>query len=136
VEKVRQTIVVRDAHFEQVFTRVNALLNKLQIRIDRAKSQGQNTQEIEKLMADARLKLTDAQTRAADVKTKQQTATTKADFVAIQPQFKAIKEDIRAISLDAAKIHKALKGFNSSLNSEGSRSAKPKPSTASAETGR
>lgn len=101
----------------RVATAEGKLLDKLQIRIDKASAAGKDVGSASATMTDARVKLADANTKIADLKTKIAAAKTRADFQAIQAGFKVVRDDLIAVKQDASKIIRVLKGFNSATSS-------------------
>ena len=122
--RIRQSLTARFNNHKKAITRAEILLDKLQLRMDKAKAAGQDTTQMEALMVDARSKLTDAKTKLADIEAKKGTAVDKAGFQAIMEELKAINKDLQGIKEDASKIIKILKSYNSSPESTKSSSFK------------
>lgn len=129
VERVRNAAVVRWEVLNKLVGKSEELLEKLQMRIDRAKKDGKDVTAIENNMADAKLKLNDAKKILSDVSGEKDQAIDKTAFQNIQKQFQTAKKDLNIVHQDAAKIIKGLKSFNAATPStkrvekEGSNSA-------------
>lgn len=116
VVKVRVSIANRVRNHERLINQTENLLSKLQVRIDKAKAAGKDTTEMEKLMADAKLKLADAKQKLSEIDTHKTVTTDKAGFEALQKKFKVVWDDLKAVKEDASKIIRTLKGFNSATS--------------------
>lgn len=113
-ERVRKSVVARWNVFNKAVTRAENLLERLQVRIDAAKTAGKDTAAMESAMSDAKDKLADAKSKIASIKDKRETALSRESFREIHDLFKVIKEDLRAAAKDASVIIRNLKSFNSS----------------------
>lgn len=144
VERVRQSVKARWEAYKKAIARTDALLDKLQIRIDRAKEAGEDIAEMETLMADARENLAAASEKLAEIESQKGEDVNKASFLEIHNLFRAITKDLHAVRVDAAKIISLLKSFNSATsngkNPQATASAvrkindkKPQTATASSE---
>lgn len=117
IERARKVSLKHVNVLSRVATAEGKLLDKLQIRIDKASGAGKDMSTASAAMTDARSKLTSANNKIADLKTKIAAAKTRADFQAIQVSFKSVRDDLIAVKQDASKIIRVLKGFNSATSS-------------------
>lgn len=117
IEKVRTSIISIYEAYSKLTLRAGQLLDKLQVRIDKAKTAGNNVTAAETAMTDARAKLADANNILASLKDKKDTAIDKATFQTLRKQLQTVHKDINAVRLDGAKIISSLKGFNSASSS-------------------
>lgn len=115
--KVRQAAQIRWQVFNRVIQKSENLLDKLQIRIDRAKAAGKDVTAANTAMTDARAKLADAKTILEGIKDMTEKPVDKTAFTTIRSKFKAILEDLHVVRKDAAKIINSLKSFNSATSS-------------------
>lgn len=127
LEKVRNSVVVRIDVYQKLIGRSEDLINKLQSRVDTAKTAGKDVKDAEVVLADAKLKLADAKTKlseiealkikVAEVKNSSASAQVisldKQNFKEIQTKFQIIHKDLNAIRLDVAKVIRILGKFNS-----------------------
>lgn len=100
-------------HLDKLVDKSEALLDKIQTKIVRAKAAGKDVIETERLMTDARAKLASAQNRLNDLEKMKSEAKTRTDFIKIRDQFKLVKDDLKAVRKDVSEIIQILKGFNS-----------------------
>lgn len=112
-ERVRKAVTARWNVFSKLTEKAEALLTKLQERIDTAKSAGKDVKDAETVMTDARAKLTDAKIKASEIEEVKGTAMNREVFKEIQLKFQAIHKDLNALRQDASKIIRTLKSFNS-----------------------
>lgn len=125
LDKVRSGLVLRVRHatgvrwgvLNKAIERSEDLLAKLQIRIEKAKAAGKDVTEAESLMVDAKKSLEDAKAKLEDIESKKDEAINKETFLEIQTQFKAINQNLHTIRINASKIIRILKGFNSATSS-------------------
>lgn len=113
VERVRKSVVARWNVFSKAVTRTENLLEKLQVRIDKAKAAGKDVSAMDAAMSDAKDKLADAESKLASIKDKRETAMSRESFREVHDLFKGIREDLIAIHKDASIIIRNLKSFNS-----------------------
>lgn len=116
LERVRQATKARWGVLNRMTNRTEALLNKLQERIDKAKIAGKDVTEAENLMADARSKLNEARMILVEFQGKETTAVDKTAFQTIQGKFQAVHKNLNVVRQDGAKIIRILKGFNSATS--------------------
>lgn len=117
VERVRKALLAHWNVLNKAVERVDKLLGKLQLRIDKAKVAGKDTSEAEKLMAEAKEKLAQAKENLAEIKELKENSVTKDEFTTIRGQIKEIWQDLQVVKQNAAKIIRILKGFNSATSS-------------------
>lgn len=117
VERVRNSVGVRWNVFNKAVEKTVVLLDKLQARIDSAKGAGKDTKEAEGSIVDARAKLDNIKTKLTEIESLKGTAVDKTTFLEIQGKFKEIQRDLHIIRVDASKIIRILKGFNSATSS-------------------
>jgi len=117
VTRVRTVTLKHAEQLEKIINLESRLLDKLQIRISKAQAAGKDVTEINKTMDDARAKLADARNKLAEAKTKIDVSTIKTEFKTVQDLFKVVKKDLHDVRVDASKIIRALKGFNSATSS-------------------
>ena len=115
--RVKNSIQVREGVFARAVSLVERILDRLQMRIDKAKEAGKDVTQMAGLMSDARAKLADAKTRLEGIKSKRGTVTDKSGFKDLQTEFQAIRRDIHGARENAARIIRELKGFNSATSS-------------------
>lgn len=116
VARVRQAVKARWNVLSRATQRAEILLNKLQVRVNEAKTAGKDVTIAEQAMVDAQAKLADAKSRLAGLKDKENTAVDKAGFQSVQSQFQAIRQDLKAVSRNGAKIISTLRGFNATTS--------------------
>lgn len=116
VERVRKSVGVRVDAYNRIIGHAEKILDKLQLRIDKAKQAGKDMTEAQVLMSEARAKVVDAKAKLADIESKKGTAMDKASFLQIQRQFQAIQQDLKGIKRDASGIISILRGFNSATS--------------------
>lgn len=117
VKGLINAVGVRENVMNRLITAGGRLLDKLQVRIDRAQKAGRDVAGMTTLMSDARAKLADAKSILTQIDGQKGTAATKADFTKIHGEFQAARKDIQGVKEDAAKIIRILKGYNSATNS-------------------
>jgi len=117
VERVRNVVGVRFNVFERALNRCEILLDKLQIRIDKAGAGDKDTAEAVSLMDDARSKLDDAKAKLADIQGKKGEVVDKVEFQDIKDKLQAVHKDLNIIRQDGSKIIRILKSFNSATSS-------------------
>lgn len=117
VLRVRNSVGVHVKVLDRAIGLAAKILDKLQLRIDRAKEAGKDVTSITALMTDARSKLADATTRLGTITTKKDQAVDKATFRSMELELKTIRKDIQVVKQDASKIIRQLKEFNSSTSS-------------------
>lgn len=115
--KVRNALTSRWNAYNKLVTVAGNLLDKLQIRIDKAKAAGKDVTAATAAMADARIKLADAKSKMDSLKGLLGTNLDKNGFKNAQQTLQAVHKDLNAIRLDAAKIISNLKSFNSEKES-------------------
>lgn len=113
INRIRNSINARWNAYDKLSSRSGQLLDKLQIRIDKAKAAGQNTSDADAAMTDARAKLADARAKLNVLKGLVGTAMDKNSFKDAQKKFQAVHKDLNIVRQDAAKIIKTLRSFNS-----------------------
>lgn len=113
IARVRNSLKARWDAYDKLVVRSGLLLDKLQIRIDKAKAAGKDTKDMDKQMTDARAKLADARTKLDGLKSLIGTNLDKNGFKDAQKTLQAVHKDLNAVRLDAAKIIKNLRSFNS-----------------------
>jgi hypothetical protein len=127
-KRIRNSITVRWNAYSKLLTRSGQLLDKLQIRIDKAKTAGKDTTEVVNAMTDARAKLADAKSKMETLKGLLGTDLDKNGFKEAQKNLQAVHKDLNIVKQDASKIIRNLKSFNSEKDStksgEASKSAK------------
>lgn len=117
ITRVRASVNARWNAYNKLIKSSGQLLDKLQIRIDKAKAAGQNTTNAEAAMTDARTKLADAKLKMDGLKSLVGVAMDKNSFKDVQKKFQDVHKDLNMVRQDAAKIISNLKSFNSSTKS-------------------
>lgn len=116
VERVRKSVISRFDVFTRTVRKAEILLEKIEVRITKAREAGKNTNEAEKLLGEAKTKLADAKTKLTAIKDKKDIAINRAGFLEIHNQFKAIGDDLHQVRIKASRIISILKGFNSATS--------------------
>ncbi|MDD2823082.1 MAG: hypothetical protein PHQ59_03285 [Candidatus Daviesbacteria bacterium] len=129
-KRVRNSITARVNAYTKLASRSGQLLDKLQVRIDRAKDAGKDTTDSVNAMRDARAKLADAQSKLTSLKALVGTDLDKNGFREAQKTLQAVHKDLNIVKQDASKIIRNLKSFNS--NKSSTKSAEATSSSSSA----
>lgn len=112
--RVRVAARVRVGIFNRAIGLSERLLNRIQLRINKAQAAGKDIAELNRLMSEAKTSLENAKTTLVGINGEQ--TVDKAGFEAIKAKFKAIRQDLQTVRQDAAKMIKILKGFNSATS--------------------
>ncbi|MFA5933103.1 MAG: hypothetical protein WCV81_02435 [Microgenomates group bacterium] len=115
--KVRTAVTSRWTAYDKLIIRAGQLLDKIQIRINRAKAAGADTKSSEALMTDARAKLTDAKSKMDALKSLVGTGLDKNSFKNAQMNLQTVHKDLNIVRQDVAKIISNLKSYNASTKS-------------------
>lgn len=100
----------------QVFSKLEKIIDKIQIEIIKAKATGKNTKNMETNLNDARVKLADARQNLNEAKLLRISAKSKNDYLSIKLKFGDINANLKVIRKDLAKTISALKEFNFSTD--------------------
>lgn len=115
-ERIKLAVAARWNMFDRTIKLMEAILTKLEPRINKAKESGKNVDQAVTLLADARAKLLSARTNLENIADKRNSALSKAEYLVIRDQYKAMLQDLHKVRMDIVQIIRIIKGYNAATS--------------------
>lgn len=115
---LRNSVNVRFEVLTRALGRTEGLVNKVQIRLNTAKSEGKDITKATVALEEAKVNLNDARSILALIKSEKETAVTKDDYVKIHAQFQQAQKSLNLVRQSLVKTIIMAKDLNPEKKTE------------------